>query len=174
MDIRRNRERRTTLRQVDGQSAFVLLQQSDQLTEDLREVTSIDLIDQQDVRIVEVIRRSGTDTLEHTVDQLEPQPALVALNGPEALDEVLVAVGGVEGHPREVAGGPVASFGQHRLRAIERGIAIIGERVQIKVFQLLGEPPVYEPQTGIGLARPRRSVQDRLPATPQCFLDDEP
>jgi hypothetical protein len=92
-DIRRNREIDSALRQLDSEPPLVLLDQRDQLTEDLRDVASVDLVDQDDIARLRVSPGGVADAFKYPVDQHERHLVFGCLFRPEAFDEVFIGIG---------------------------------------------------------------------------------
>src|ERR1035437_1924958 len=99
----RNRERFPALREADRHPPLVALQQRDEFTEDLGDVAAIDLVDQQEKRLVWPRGRGAAHPLEDA--GLQPQRKLTrtAVNWLISLHQVLVRVRRVEGHTSQVA-----------------------------------------------------------------------
>ena len=71
--------------------AFIALDEHEQLAEDLGEVSSVDLVDDEEVCVLLVVGGLLAEGVEGTLDQLEPRAG-----GPVPLDEILVGVALVE------------------------------------------------------------------------------
>ena len=83
-----------------------VLQQEVQLAEDLGQVRAVHLVDDQDVRLVwrSPLAVRPCDAAQRPGGELERRLPAVGLVGPEALEEVLVGVRGVELDQLAVAG----------------------------------------------------------------------
>ena len=82
---------------LQAHALLPVLEQEQELPEDLRDVAAVDLVDDQDVRTRRIGRRVSSDLAQRTVGAVIAHPVCtVVLDGTEAADEVLVAVGGVE------------------------------------------------------------------------------
>jgi hypothetical protein len=186
VDVRRNRERLLALGQRDGHPALVGLQQCDQLTEDLAQVGPIDLVDEYQIGALGMRLGRPADPLQDPVGQLQVDRATVGIGRFEPLDEILVGIRRVEGHRRQgtdrlvgrrgpahsVAMGRRLALRQSRLQLLER--LDPGERTSQRtrfLSDLAGQPPEGEPARRVGLAGPRRSVQDDLLFRLQCLGD---
>lgn len=88
---------------LGGDRLLAVLQQEVQLTEHLRQVGPVDLVDDQDVRVRRVLPRPLGQQLERAGHDVEhhracARAATVTAHRTEALEEVLVGVGRVELH----------------------------------------------------------------------------
>ncbi|MCY1217111.1 hypothetical protein D9M72_290120 [compost metagenome] len=142
VQVVRERERLVgAVLQVDA--VVAVLQQEVQLTEHLGQVGAVHLIDDQEVGLVFVagLGRFFGKAAQRAGDELEGHLSFVGLVRPEALEEVLVGVRGVELHQLD---------------------AFIGAVPGKLGGQVLGQ---------VGLARSGRAVENQLPVLLQEFRD---
>ena len=101
VDVARDIEQLVRIEQLQRvpRSALVVLDEHEQLTEDLREVTAVDLVNDEEVVVVRVVLRLLAEAVERAL--LEVKALRIRA---EPLDEVLVAVALVELHHHHALG----------------------------------------------------------------------
>ena len=88
-----------------------VIQEEVQLAEHLGDVGAIDLVDDEHVRLGRRIARLLGDPAQRAGHHAQPGPARI-VRRPEALDEILVGVGGMELHQCPLVGGQTAGVQQ--------------------------------------------------------------
>jgi hypothetical protein len=83
-------------------NSIAVLEQEQEFAKDLRDVPSVDLVNDEDVRVDGVLVRCGGDFAQGPWSQSEPGVASIR-GGPVALKEVLVRIRGMELDEPEVA-----------------------------------------------------------------------